>query len=459
VSRKGVPHGPDAHTPYRSHRGSGRGPAGGHDVGRARYQHGSLRSHGPGACQVLRPGPRDRPVGEPAGGKALHQAATDTNAVFSTPGRVPTLPRLPLPPAQARQHRQRRPPASPAAAATATPTAPATPATTSPAATSPAASRTATPAVTGSTPGHPGAPAAVTQTAPSLCIQVTPAQASSQAGQAADWTVTVWATGGNVPSAAVRLTASPAGRAAPRFSFGCGNSDGTAACTLGTVDPDSAPRQLQAQLTIPASATSVTLTATASAPGVNQPPQADAPVTVPSPPATTDTPPPPATLPSLSAMPPVPSPTMTPSPALSPAGNAASLFPTLSPATATTPADPPAAQAARPIADTTALAAAFNPVRVQVAGLAALALAFLAAAVRLCIRRPAPEHPDTTGTGTSPGLAARRPVRCQPGTPCNLRRTGIGQLNQARFPSRGRLTDRPARGSDPEDPADADMGR
>jgi hypothetical protein len=335
------------------------------------------------------------------------------------------------------------------------------PATTSPAATSPAASGAVTPAAAVSTPGHPGALAAVTETAPSLCIQVTPAHESSQAGQAASWTVTVWAAGGSVPGAAVRLTASPAGSAAPLFSFGCGSSDGTAACNLGAVDPDSAPRQLQAQLTAPSGATPVTLTATASATGLSRLPQASAPVAVLSPAATvTGTPPPPAALPSLSAMPPVPSPTMTPSPALSPAGNAASLFPALTPATATTPAGAPEPQAAEPAAYTTPLAAAFDPVRVQIAGLAALALAFLAAAARLCIRRPAPEPSGTTGTGPSPRLAARRPVRCQPGTQRNLMGThGDRPSKSGTLPSRGRLTDNPARGSDPQNPAGADTTR
>jgi hypothetical protein len=137
-----------------------------------------------------------------------------------------------------------------------------------------------------STPGDPGALAAVTETAPSLCIQVTAAQDSSQAGQAANWTVTIWAAGGSVPGTAVRLTASPAGSAAPLFSFGCGSSDGIAAGNLGTVDPDSAPRQLQAQLTAPSGATPVTLTATASAAGLSLPPHASAPVAVLSPAAT-----------------------------------------------------------------------------------------------------------------------------------------------------------------------------
>jgi len=293
----------------------------------------------------------------------------------------------------------------------------------------------------------------------SSSIAVAPAQESRQAGQAANWTVTVWAAGGNVTAAAIRLTGSPAGSATPLFSFGCGSSDGTAACDLGTVDPDSAPRQLQAQLTVRSGATSVTLTATATATGLSRPPQASAPVAVISPAATAaDTPPPPAALPSISALPPVPSPTMTPSPALSPAASASSLFPTLAPATVTTPASAPVAQAAKPAAYTTALAPASDPAGAQIAGLAALALAFLAAAARLCIRSPAPEPSGTTGTGTTPRLAARRPVRCQSGTPSNLRRTGTGHLEQARSPSRGRLRDRPAPGSGPENPADADTG-
>ena len=75
-----IPNGPDAHAP----RGSGGGLAGGHRIRRARHRHGSFRSHRPGGCQVLRPGPGDHPAIGHADDRALPQADTDFHAVFSS---------------------------------------------------------------------------------------------------------------------------------------------------------------------------------------------------------------------------------------------------------------------------------------------------------------------------------------------------------------------------------------
>jgi hypothetical protein len=221
---------------------------------------------------------------------------------------------------------------------------------------------------------------------------VQPASSSIQRGQTALWTVTAWAQGGNVPDATIRLMAAPASLK-PVFSFGCGSHDGSASCDLGALDAKSAQRQLQAKIAVAASATTVTsvrLTAAASAAGLTKDPQASATTSVtaastpttspadPSAPGTTDLSP--LTVGNLPYLP-------SASPVLSPGGNAAGLFPTLTPS-----ADPTAAkqdpQKTQAVANnTSALPQEAPVVGAQLAGLGVLALAFLLAVARLSLRR------------------------------------------------------------------------
>jgi hypothetical protein len=276
----------------------------------------------------------------------------------------------------------------------------------------------------------------------SLCVQIAGAQASSERGHAVKWTVSAWTTGGNVPDATVRLQATPASAGTPRFSFGCGKADGTSACDLGAVDAKSAPRQLQAQLTVPVSASavkSVRLTVIGSAAHLTKAPTAAATVSITTPPPASKTSPPPASeaaqnppaelpapvtvtspLPvgSLPGIPPGSPPSVPPgippgippgSPTLSPGGNAAGLFPTLHPKPSQSPSSTQQAKPprTRSIANTSALPEGAPVVGAQLAGLVALALAFILAVTRMSIRRrptATPPGKDTsTAEGTEPG--------------------------------------------------------
>ena len=246
----------------------------------------------------------------------------------------------------------------------------------------------------------------------SLCVQISRAQASTQRGDAATWTVIAWMTGGNVPDATIRLQATPAS-AIPGFSFGCGSFDGTSSCDLGAVDAKSAPRQLQAQVTVPATATSVTsvsLTVIGSAAHLPKDPKATAAITI------TDPSPAPITQVSplpVGSLPGIPGVTPAPSPSLSPGGNAAGLFPTVEPSPS-----PDASQkaGARAVANTSALPEGAPVVGAQLIGLAALGLAFVLAVTRLSIRRRDPAAEPTAGTQDTQdpqtaGQARRRQAR------------------------------------------------
>lgn len=317
---------------------------------------------------------------------------------------------------------------------------------------------TATPTPTGSgtataTPARNGARAVAPAAPVSLCVSVARAQASSERGHPAQWTVGVWTTGGNVPDASLQLQATPASGGAPGFSFGCAHGNGTSACDLGAVDANSAPRQLRAQLTVPVTASSVTsvrlvvigiaahmttapeatatvtITAPPAAPArapatrapATQAPAAQAPppqapsaqgagtqnltaqnlANVPAPPAVVASPLPVGSLPGIPAV----SPTLTPGAG----GNAASLFPSLDPApgTGTPSAKKPRT---RPLADTSALPEGGSAVDAQLAGLAALGLAFVLALTQVSIRRrsrtaktePRKENPQNP---PAPGVA------------------------------------------------------
>ncbi len=284
----------------------------------------------------------------------------------------------------------------------------------------------------------------------SLCVSVAGAHSSTERGHAAQWTVSAWTTGGNVPDATIRLQATPASGGAPGFSGGCGNGDGTSACDLGPVDANSAPRQLQAQLTVPVTATTVkslSLTVTGSAAHLTKDPQASATMSITAPPASTTAPPNPATQASPTQAPatqapataapappnpaaqdlaaqdpgaqslanePAPVTVTSPlpvgslpgipavSPTVSPGGNAASLFPKLNPTPSKDRSQSSKKAHTRPVADTSALPEGDAVINAQLAGLAALAVAFVLAVTRLTIRRRPTPAKATTGTGETP---------------------------------------------------------
>jgi hypothetical protein len=238
--------------------------------------------------------------------------------------------------------------------------------------------------------------------------------------------VTAWTTGGNIPDAIVRLKATPSS-AAPKFSFGCGSSDGTASCDLGAMDATSVQRQLQADSEVPATATSVKsvkLTVIGSAAKLPKDPTASATVQIsgtatttsttnPTLPITTTTPLPVGSLPDV---PPATSPT------LSPGGNAAKLFPTLQPSPNSSASKDVKGRA---VANTAALPEGTSVVGASLIGLAALALAFVLAVTRFSIRRrPTPATPagaaaappatDKPAPAVAPTTAADKPATVVP---------------------------------------------
>jgi hypothetical protein len=214
--------------------------------------------------------------------------------------------------------------------------------------------------------------------------------------------VSAWTTAGDVPDATVRLQATP-GAGRPEFSFGCGSHDGTASCDLGAMDAKSAPRQLQATLTVPVSALAVTsarLTVIGSAAKLAHDPEASMTVTITDPPSAAV-----ITSPlAVGSLPGIP----VASPSLSPGGSAANLFPKLDPsATPSASANTPART--RAVANTRALPEATPVVGAQLLGLAALGLAFVLAVTRLSIRRrPAAVKaaPGASQAGSGPGQEA-----------------------------------------------------
>jgi hypothetical protein len=228
-------------------------------------------------------------------------------------------------------------------------------------------------------------------------------QTSIKRGETAKWVVSVWAQGsGNVPGTTVRLSTDPSSQS-PTFSFGCGSHNGTAACDVGSVDSNSSSRQLQAQVSVAATASSVTsvrLIATASADGLSGKPAASAIVQVT---ASSQSAPaiPKPSLPGSSSTSPMavgdlPYLSGTAGSTVSPGGNASGLFPALNPS-----ATPEGSRAtsqranARPVADTSALLPlGASVVDAQLAGLGALAVGFILAVTRLSVRkRPAAKSP------------------------------------------------------------------
>ena len=233
-----------------------------------------------------------------------------------------------------------------------------------------------------------------------LCVEVTALQQTSAPGQLAQWSVAAWSTGGNVANAALTLAVTPAGTGAPQFSLGCA-VNGTSTCSLGTVDAASAHRQLQAQLTVPATATAATisLSVTGSATSLLTGPAASAPIAVGA-----------ATSPIGSGSLPVggaslPVGATLPGSTTSPGGSAATLFPTLAPSGESASVS----GGARQVASTSSLPAGDTHVGVELAGLFALAAAFVLAVSRVSVRRR-----PAAGQGGAQGTAPLPPVKDEP---------------------------------------------
>jgi hypothetical protein len=226
-----------------------------------------------------------------------------------------------------------------------------------------------------------------------MCVGVERTQTSVKHGQAAQWVVTVYTTGATTTNATVSLAAAPAGQRAT-FDFGCGTQEGTAACTLGTVNVGAAVRQVQAQIKVPATSTvtAVRLTATVSADHLSAKPSAAVTVTVTSGTAAAAVPPV-DYLSSQSFRDPSYLPLVSSSAAqstLSPGGNAAGLFPELTPG-GTGPGSSRAS--ASKGGEMVALSAtSVSETGAQVAGLAVLMLAFLLAVMHKLEIRVAGHH-------------------------------------------------------------------
>lgn len=229
--------------------------------------------------------------------------------------------------------------------------------------------------------------------------------------------MSAWTTGGSASKVALNLTAAPSGLA-PKFTVGC-TPDGKASCDLGTVDANSAKRQLQAQVAVAANATSVgsvELTVTGSATGLTKKPAAAATITVTAQSATASasvgstsavagtsaagaagqvpgtnvtSPLPVTSLPYLSSAAPS---------TLSPGGNASGLFPTLNPSGGAAADQKAGVTRTRSVADEASLRSNASVMGAQLAGLIALSLAFILAVTRLSIRRrPGTGKPTANG--------------------------------------------------------------
>jgi hypothetical protein len=232
--------------------------------------------------------------------------------------------------------------------------------------------------------------------------------------------VSAWTKGGNVPNATIRLQATPAS-VTPQFSFGCGSSNGTASCDLGAMDAKSAQRQLQAESMVPATAsavTSVRLTVIGSAASLPKDPKASASLAISGSVSVTPTP---STSPlPVGSLPGVPTVNPTTGASLSPGGNASGLFPTLTPSTSPGPSSSSSSGAAlntkaRQAADTSALPEGAPVVGAQLAGLAALLVAFVLAVTRFSIRRrPAPATAAQAAAAQAPANPSDQAEKSKP---------------------------------------------
>jgi hypothetical protein len=157
-------------------------------------------------------------------------------------------------------------------------------------------------------------------------------------------------------------------------------------CDLGAVDASSAQRQLQAEVTVPLTATTVTsvgLTVTGSAASLATNPAAAASIVVPASASPTETL---STVPLGGAF---------PTTSVSPGGSAAGLFPTVGPGSAQA--------GATPVANVSPLGGSSLASEVaEGAGVAALGVAMLLAVTRLSFRRPAPRHAANSTVAAAP---------------------------------------------------------
>ena len=239
-----------------------------------------------------------------------------------------------------------------------------------------------------------------------LCVAIQRFETSIDRGQTARWVVSAWTEGGNVPDAIVRVVATPA-VVSGEFNFGCGSHNGTGSCDLGEVDATSAQRELEAQVVVPATDTSVTsvrLQVVGSAAHLPTDPRAAVAIAVKSAasgggsgtgstPTPSSSPLPVGNLPYLNG-------SGGSSSTLSPGGNAAGLFPTLSPSQSGSGKSGQRASA-RTVANTSALPLGAPVVGAQLIGLGVLALAFVLAVTRLSIRR----RPVPAAAGAAAGSA------------------------------------------------------
>jgi hypothetical protein len=245
-------------------------------------------------------------------------------------------------------------------------------------------------------------------------------ETSIKRGQTAQWDIDVWAENGNVPKAALKLTATPSSLS-PKFTV-AGNGDGSAKTSLGTMDSGSTKTELRAQVKVPSTATSVDsvkLTVTGSGTGISKGPvaavsikvtaAATAPAGTTGASAGTSTSTSPSTTPSVAVLPATNLPYLSTTgtsalgapglSSLSPGGNASGLFPTLNPAgTGTGTGSGQGTEKARAMSDTTPLPGDASVAGAQFAGLGALALASILAVTRLSVRRR-----STTGKPSANG--------------------------------------------------------
>ncbi|HEY1706357.1 MAG TPA: hypothetical protein VGG75_42325 [Trebonia sp.] len=237
-------------------------------------------------------------------------------------------------------------------------------------------------------------------------------ETSIKRGQTAQWNIEVWAEKSNVSNTQLKLTAAPSSLS-PKFTFG-GKKDGSATNSLETVDSGSTKTELQAQVKVPSTATSVDsvkLTVTGSGTDISKGPVAAVSIKVTAAAtasagttgasAGTST----STTPSVAALPATSLPYLSTTgtsalgapglSSLSPGGNASGLFPTLNPADS---GNGQGTEKARAMSDTTALPGDASVAGAQFAGLGALALASILAVTRLSVRRR-----STTGKPSANG--------------------------------------------------------
>jgi hypothetical protein len=281
--------------------------------------------------------------------------------------------------------------------------------------------------------------------------------------------VSAWTKGGNVPDAIVRLQATPAS-VTPQFSFGCGSSNGTASCDLGAMDAKSAERQLQAESMVPAtesSVKSVRLSVIGSAASLPKDPKAFATLTIKG--TASVTPPTPSTSPlPVGSLPGVPAANPTTGATLSPGGNASGLFPTLKPSPSSSGSASSSSKAAlnakaRQAADTSALPESAPVIGAQLAGLAALLVAFVLAVTRFSIRRrpvPATSGPAAPATPAAPAAEPTAAPAAEPTASAAEPAASAAKPAASATDSKPAAASEPGESaesaSDPDDPSDQD---